>query len=132
MGEAVRLLPRIALLRGQPGDSGSSLLDRLDQALVQLQRGAARRLLWADGSHRARARSAALLEADLIGALHRDEIAILYQPQFRVSDGALAGAEALARWEHPTIGRSARPRCSPWPSGPTRWPRSRSISPGPP
>ncbi len=105
VGEAVRLLPRIALLRGQPGDSGSSLLDRLDQALVQLQRGAARRLLWADGSHRARARSAALLEADLIGALHRDEIAILYQPQFRVRDGALAGAEALARWEHPTIGR---------------------------
>jgi hypothetical protein len=39
MGEAVRLLPRIALLRGQPGDSGSSLLDRLDQAL----RSAARR-----------------------------------------------------------------------------------------
>jgi hypothetical protein len=38
VGEAVRLLPRIALLRGQPGDSGSSLLDRLDQALVQLQR----------------------------------------------------------------------------------------------
>lgn len=103
--EMVRLLPRIALLRGQPGDTGAALLDRLDQALAQLQRGGARRLLWADGSHRARGRSAARLEADLIGALHRDEIAIVYQPQFRVSDGGLAGAEALARWEHPGIGR---------------------------
>jgi EAL domain-containing protein (putative c-di-GMP-specific phosphodiesterase class I) len=30
---------------------------------------------------------------------------VLYQPQFRVADGALAGAEALARWEHPGLGR---------------------------
>lgn len=104
-GEVVRLLPRIALLRGQSGEGGGALLDRLDQALAQLLRGGARRLLWADGSHPARGRSAARLEADLIGALHRGEIAVLYQPQFRVADGALAGAEALARWEHPGMGR---------------------------
>jgi predicted signal transduction protein with EAL and GGDEF domain len=104
-GDVVRLLPRVALLRGQAGDSGGALLDRLDQALAQLLRGGARRLLWADGSHPARGRSAARLEADLIGALHRQEISVLYQPQFRVADGALAGAEALARWEHPAIGR---------------------------
>ena len=30
---------------------------------------------------------------------------MLYQPQFRVGDGMLAGAEALARWEHPGLGR---------------------------
>lgn len=104
-GEAVRLLPRIAMLRGLAGEGGGALLDRLDQALAQLLRGGARRLLWADGSHPARGRSAARLEADLIGALHRREIAVLYQPQFRVADGALAGAEALARWEHPAMGR---------------------------
>ncbi|MFD2781534.1 EAL domain-containing protein [Novosphingobium pokkalii] len=104
-GDAVRLLPRIALLRGQAHEDGGALLDRLDQALAQLLRSGARRLAWADGSHRAGRRSAARLEADLIGALHRDEIAVLYQPQFRVADGALAGAEALARWEHPGLGR---------------------------
>ena len=102
---SVRLLPRIALLRGQPGEPGAALLDRLDQALAQLQRGATRRLLWADGRHPARRRSAARLEADLIAALGGNEIAVLYQPQFRVADGTLAGAEALARWEHPVIGR---------------------------
>ncbi|WP_084390933.1 bifunctional diguanylate cyclase/phosphodiesterase [Novosphingobium capsulatum] len=104
-GDAVRLLPRIALLRGQALEGGSALLDRLDQALAQLMVGGARRLAWADGRHRARGRSVARLEADLIGALHRQEIAVLYQPQFRVGDGMLAGAEALARWEHPGLGR---------------------------
>jgi predicted signal transduction protein with EAL and GGDEF domain len=104
-GGVVRLLPRMALLHEQSGESGAGLLDRLDQALAQLLQGGARRLGWVDGSHRARGLSVARLEADLIGALHRQEIAVLYQPQFRVGDGTLAGAEALARWEHPGVGR---------------------------
>ena len=62
-------------------------------------------MLLADGSHPARGRSAASLEGDLLGALHRDEITVLFQPQFNVATGALAGAEALARWEHPSFGR---------------------------
>ena len=103
--DMLRLAPRTALLRGIPGEAGAALLDRLDQASADLRRGTGRRVLWADGSHPARGRSAALLEADLMRALDRNEIAILYQPQFRVVDGALAGAEALARWDHPSFGR---------------------------
>lgn len=103
--ERISLAPRTALLRGLLGESGSALLDRLDQAAEALQRSAGRRVLWADGSHPARGRSAARLEGDLIGALHRDEITILLQPQFDVAGGTLIGAEALARWEHPTFGR---------------------------
>jgi EAL domain-containing protein (putative c-di-GMP-specific phosphodiesterase class I) len=44
------------------------------------------------------------LEADLLRALDRREIEILFQPQFACADGALAGAEALARWQHPSLG----------------------------
>jgi EAL domain-containing protein (putative c-di-GMP-specific phosphodiesterase class I) len=95
----------MALLRGKPGERGAELLDRLDQVSGDLQRRSGRRVLWADGSHPARGRSAASLEGDLLGALHRDEIAVLFQPQFHVMTGALAGAEALARWEHPSFGR---------------------------
>ncbi|MEZ5697342.1 MAG: EAL domain-containing protein [Sphingomonadaceae bacterium] len=47
----------------------------------------------------------AQLEADLLAALDRDEIEILYQPQFAVDDDRLTGAEALARWQHPELGR---------------------------
>ncbi len=48
--------------------------------------------------------SPGVLEADLLRALDRREIEVLFQPQFSCSTGALVGAEALARWRHPTLG----------------------------
>jgi EAL domain-containing protein (putative c-di-GMP-specific phosphodiesterase class I) len=38
-------------------------------------------------------------------ALEREEISILYQPIVRLEDRAIAGFEALARWDHPRLGR---------------------------
>lgn len=104
-GDVLHLLPRIALLRRAPGEGGGRMLDRLDQALGSLEQQPGRRVMWADGSHRSRGRSAARLEADLIGAMARDEIGLVYQPQYAVSTGTLAGAEVLARWDHPQLGR---------------------------
>ncbi|WP_431633985.1 putative bifunctional diguanylate cyclase/phosphodiesterase [Dyella sp. KULCS107] len=37
-------------------------------------------------------------------AVHEGEFVLFYQPQVRLSDGALAGAEALIRWRHPERG----------------------------
>ena len=48
--------------------------------------------------------SPGVLEADLLRALDRCEIEVLFQPQFSCVTGALIGAEALARWRHPTLG----------------------------
>ena len=45
------------------------------------------------------------LETDLRRGLEREEIAILYQPIVRLEDRAIAGFEALARWDHPKLGR---------------------------
>ena len=105
----VRLRPRVALLRGLPGEGASVMLDRLDQALSTLEARPGQRLIWADGSHRARGRSAARLEADLLGALSEDragkQIAVLFQPQYAVADDTLVGAEALVRWDHRQLGR---------------------------
>jgi diguanylate cyclase len=39
----------------------------------------------------------------LVAALERDEIEILFQPQF-AAEGTILGAEALARWQSPTMG----------------------------
>jgi diguanylate cyclase (GGDEF)-like protein/PAS domain S-box-containing protein len=54
---------------------------------------------------RARKSDRLSLESDLRRALERDEITILYQPIIRLEDRAIAGFEALARWNHPRMGR---------------------------
>jgi EAL domain-containing protein (putative c-di-GMP-specific phosphodiesterase class I) len=44
------------------------------------------------------------LEADLRRALEAGELFLQYQPTFDLASGQLVGAEALARWQHPTRG----------------------------
>lgn len=44
------------------------------------------------------------LESLLSGALDRDEIFVVYQPQVDTRSGKLIGAEALARWRSPELG----------------------------
>jgi len=46
-------------------------------------------------AHRAR------LESDLREAIDKDQFALAFQPQVRAQDGAIVGAEALLRWQHP-------------------------------
>ena len=103
--DAVQLVPRIALLTGASGDTGDGMIDRLAQAAATLERTAGRRVLWGDDGAPVPGGSLTTLEADLLGAMHRNEITVLFQPQFAVGTGALTGAEALARWEHPRFGR---------------------------
>ncbi|HEY0502828.1 MAG TPA: EAL domain-containing protein [Lysobacter sp.] len=44
------------------------------------------------------------LEHELRGAWDRGELSLVYQPVFRLVDGAMIGAEALLRWRHPELG----------------------------
>jgi diguanylate cyclase (GGDEF)-like protein/PAS domain S-box-containing protein len=44
------------------------------------------------------------LEADLRRALEAGELFLVYQPTFDLASGQVVGAEALARWQHPTRG----------------------------
>jgi predicted signal transduction protein with EAL and GGDEF domain len=44
------------------------------------------------------------LEIDLRRALGLKEFMLMYQPQVKISNGALQGFEALIRWHHPTRG----------------------------
>jgi diguanylate cyclase (GGDEF)-like protein/PAS domain S-box-containing protein len=45
------------------------------------------------------------IESELRRAIEREEIKVLYQPIVRLEDRAIAGFEALARWDHPKLGR---------------------------
>jgi diguanylate cyclase (GGDEF)-like protein len=44
------------------------------------------------------------LEADMLEALEKGQFQLHYQPQFDLSNGQIAGAEALLRWRHPLRG----------------------------
>ncbi len=44
------------------------------------------------------------MELDLKRAIERDQIVLHYQPIFDLPSGAVAGLEALVRWDHPTAG----------------------------
>ena len=111
----LRLSPRVALLRVLAGESSESVLDRLAQTYAVVQHHQGRRVMWADGEATRAGRTAAQLEADLLMAIDRHEIEVLFQPQFALDwqDGPggeqaaerLSGAEALARWKHPKLGR---------------------------
>jgi len=45
------------------------------------------------------------VESELRGAIDRNEISVVFQPIVRLEDRAVAGFEALARWDHPKLGR---------------------------
>jgi len=51
-----------------------------------------------------------MLGAELMRALERRELVLLYQPKVRVQDGCIIGAEALLRWNHPRHGLIAPER----------------------
>jgi predicted signal transduction protein with EAL and GGDEF domain len=101
----LRLSPRIALLRGVDQESAESVLDRLSQTLANMGKQQGRRLSWADGETTRPGRTAAQLEVDLLHAIDADEIELVFQPQFALPQDCLTGAEALARWNHPKLGR---------------------------
>ena len=100
---ALRLSPQVALLRVLTQDAPETMLDQLGQALAGAP--AAKRLVWADGEAARSGRTAGQIEADLLKAIDGDEIEVVYQPQYALDDGRLTGAEALARWNHPLLGR---------------------------
>ena len=101
----VRLWPRIALMRVLPGETGAHVLDRLAATLGRAHDRPDARVLWADQAHAPAGIRAAELEADLLRALDREEIEVVFQPQYSLADDRLVGAEALARWRHPRVGQ---------------------------
>ena len=104
-GATVRLWPRIALLRAARDAEPELILGQLAETLDRAREQPARRLLWVDGATALSEPLARQLEGDLLGALDRDEIEVMFQPQFASADRRVVGAEALTRWRHPELGR---------------------------
>ena len=103
-GHRLRLTARAALALARDAETPVSLLDRLSGALANARESAADPVRWADRQSDHTPQSGYRLEQDIVQAIERDEISVLFQPQFAVETGKLIGAEALARWQHPQYG----------------------------
>jgi diguanylate cyclase (GGDEF)-like protein/PAS domain S-box-containing protein len=57
-----------------------------------------------EGTIRQELEARLMLEAEIVRAVEQNEFELFYQPQVRLTDGQLTGAEALIRWRHPVRG----------------------------
>ncbi|MGA2321320.1 MAG: EAL domain-containing protein [Solirubrobacteraceae bacterium] len=80
------------------------LLRRADVALYDAKHAGRDRFEVFDAEIHLGGESTAGLAGELALAIERSELFVLYQPLFRLDDGALIGAEALVRWRHPQRG----------------------------
>ncbi len=106
-GQDVVLTGSIGIASFDPQSSSPRAADLLSDAEVAMQR--ARR----SGPDRIEVSTPALgvdrdqratMEAELLAAMERKQIQILFQPVMYLRTGMLAGFEAVARWEHPKLG----------------------------
>ena len=94
----------LALGDGQPSRTEETLKDA-ELAMYHAKRIGGDRIELFKPAMRARKTDRLTLESELRRALEREEITLVYQPIVRLEDRSVAGFEALARWDHPKMGR---------------------------
>ncbi len=103
-GQEVYISASIGIAVGQPGDTTGELLRNADVAMYTAKgKGKSRFEIFEPAMHDAVVARLGL-EAELRRALERQEFVVQYQPIVRLETGAIIGAEALVRWNHPTRG----------------------------
>ena len=104
-GETIEVAASVGAASARLGDtSADSLIQDADTAMYRAKGAGGGRAALFDDSQRANARARLTLEQELRRAIREEEIRVYYQPEFRISDGRIIGAEALVRWDHPRQG----------------------------
>lgn len=90
-----------------PGDSldWAQMLAHADQALYEAKGAGRHRVHYFTKSLEDKARVRRTLVAELQHALALGQLSMHYQPVVRMQDGVMVKAEALLRWNHPTLGQ---------------------------
>jgi len=95
------------------GDDASTLLRHADTAMYAAKSQGRGNFQFFSGAMNAATHERLLLEHRLWLALEQHEFELYLQPQIRLSDQAIIGAEALLRWHHPELGMVAPDRFIP-------------------
>ena len=86
------------------GSEPGELVGNANLALQEARKQVAGRAFLFVPALRMQAVARRMFDTELHRAVERDELQLYFQPQVRLSDGSLTGAEALLRWNHPERG----------------------------
>jgi diguanylate cyclase (GGDEF)-like protein/PAS domain S-box-containing protein len=87
------------------GEDSESLLKNADVALYSAKDQGRNKFQFFTEDMNVQAMERLTLENNLrLALLRRSELVLYYQPQVRIADGKITGAEALVRWQHPDLG----------------------------
>jgi diguanylate cyclase (GGDEF)-like protein/PAS domain S-box-containing protein len=95
------------------GDDSTSLLKNAETAMFQAKKAGGEAIQFYKSELQEAAVHRLDLEQGLRKAVERDELVLHYQPIVRIDTGAVVGAEALVRWQHPRLGLLAPGRFIP-------------------
>ena len=88
----------------EDGRTPHALLTNADAAMYHAKSGGSNAYSFFEPSMNANAQEQLQLLHDLRSGIERREFVLHYQPKFRAPSGPAIGAEALLRWQHPTLG----------------------------
>ncbi len=104
-GQELNLTTSIGISLRQDADSDlTTLVKNADSAMYHAKQAGRNQYQFYTPELTAAALQRVRLGAELRRALDHDEFEVWYQPLWRLSDGAIFGAEALLRWRHPERG----------------------------
>jgi diguanylate cyclase (GGDEF)-like protein/PAS domain S-box-containing protein len=106
LNEHVHLIGASAGIAVAPNDGTGvdELIVNADLALYQVKSDGGHAYRFFVPAFRAQAHARRGLRQELRRAFAENEFELYYQPQIRLADGAVVGAEALLRWRHPVQG----------------------------
>ena len=104
-GRQISVTPSIGIARF-PGEASTpaELIKHADSAMYLAKSRGRANFQFFDPSVVSSAYAALVMESEIAQALERHEFVLHFQPQVRIDDGAVVGAEALIRWNHPQRG----------------------------
>ena len=109
-GRQVRVSCSAGCIRFDPIQPSDAQISNADYALMVAKKQGKNQVVLFDHEHENEARVRLDIEAALRGANLADEISVVFQPQVRLGDNEVVGAEVLARWTSPHVGTIAPDR----------------------
>ena len=95
------------------GNSPAELLKQADAAMYQAKEEGRNTYQFYTPALTTQASEQFTIENALSSALQNNQLYLVYQPQYRLSDQKIIGLEVLLRWQHPTLGQISPARFIP-------------------